>query len=219
MLIVLVEQPRQPGRLTYLPGGRGRDAPVRLGQLKELEQEPYGPVSTIRYKARDGLEIEAMLTQPKGGGKNLPLIVMPHGGPFARDEEKLGLVGAVPGQPGLCRAPAQLSGLFRLWHRLLRQGDGQWGLAMQDDLIDGIAWAAKQGIADPKRVCIVGGSYGGYAALRAAQRDHGVYRCAVSYAGVSDMAAILRHDASFLNGSRSKDYWRSQSPDLKGRHP
>ena len=90
---------------------------------------------------------------------------------------------------------------------------------MQDDLDDAITHLAKQGIADPKRVCIVGGSYGGYAALRAAQRDHGIYRCAVSYAGVSDMAAILRHDASFLNGSRSKDYWRSQSPDLKGASP
>lgn len=98
-------------------------------------------------------------------------------------------------------------------------GKGQWGLKMQDDLTDAVAWAAKEGIADPKRVCIVGGSYGGYAAFRAAQRDKGIYRCAVSYAGVSDLAAMVRYDSSFLNGGRSKDYFRGLAPDLKSVSP
>ncbi|PMX85205.1 S9 family peptidase, partial [Pseudomonas sp. GW460-C3] len=67
-----------------------------------------------------------------------------------------------------------------------KKGRGQWGLAMQDDLTDAVKWAADSGLADAKRVCIVGGSYGGYAAFRGAQRDGAVYRCAISFAGVSD---------------------------------
>ncbi|WP_339442684.1 alpha/beta hydrolase family protein, partial [Pseudomonas proteolytica] len=90
---------------------------------------------------------------------------------------------------------------------------------MQDDLTDAVKWAADSGLADAKRVCIVGGSYGGYAAFRGAQRDGAVYRCAVSFAGVSDMPAMLRYDGSFLNGGRNKDYLRDQAPDLKAVSP
>lgn len=217
-LIVLVDSPDNPGGYYTFQVDEG--VMHLFASISEgLGKKPYGPVSTIRYKARDGLEIEAILTQPKGGGKNMPLIVMPHGGPFARDEESWDWWAQFLASRGYVVLQPNYRGSSGYGTAFSDKGDGQWGLAMQDDLIDGITWAAKQGIADPKRVCIVGGSYGGYAALRAAQRDHGIYRCAVSYAGVSDMAAILRHDASFLNGSRSKDYWRSQSPDLKGASP
>ncbi len=154
-----------------------------------LGTKTYAPVKTVRYTARDGTDMSAVLTLPRGReAKSLPLILMPHGGPAVRDDED--------------------------WDWWV-----QWGLKMQDDLVDAVGWAAKQGIADPKRVCIVGASYGGYAAFRAAQRDKGVYRCAVSFAGVSDMTAMLRYDGSFLNGGRDKDYLRKQAPDLKAVSP
>ncbi|WCM25771.1 S9 family peptidase [Sphingomonas sp. QA11] len=219
VLIVLVDSPDNPG--TYYIFRQDEGVMHVFASVNEgLGRKAYGPVSSIRYKARDGLEIEAILTRPKGGtGKNLPLIVMPHGGPFARDDESWDWWAQFLASRGYAVIQPNYRGSSGYGTAFSEKGNGQWGLAMQDDLIDAIKWAAKEGIADPRRVCIVGGSYGGYAALRAAQRDHGTYRCAISYAGVSDMAAILRHDGSFLNGGRSKDYWRSQSTDLKGASP
>jgi dipeptidyl aminopeptidase/acylaminoacyl peptidase len=180
----------------------------------------YSPVSTIHYKARDGLDISAVLTLPRNKpATKLPLIMMPHGGPFARDDESWDWQAQFLADRGYAVLQPNYRGSSGFGTEFGDKGKGQWGLAMQDDLIDAVKWAAAQGIADDKRVCIVGGSYGGYAALRAAQRDKGVYRCAVSYAGVSDMTGILHYDSSFLNGGRTKDYWRSQAGDLKAVSP
>lgn len=192
-----------------------------LAQVNEdLGTRSYAPVSTIRYKARDGLEIQAVLTEPRDKpAKNLPLILMPHGGPFARDDESWDWWAQFLASRGYVVLQPNYRGSSGFGIDFADKARGQWGLAMQDDLTDAVKWAVDQGIADPKRVCIVGGSYGGYAALRAAQRDHGVYRCAVSFAGVSDMSAILRYDASFLNDRRTRDFWHDQAADLKAASP
>ena len=185
-----------------------------------LGTKTYAPVKTVRYTARDGVEMSAVLTLPKGReAKNLPLILMPHGGPAVRDDEEWDWWAQFVASRGYAVLQPNYRGSTGFGTKFNKLGEGQWGLKMQDDLVDAVGWAAKQGIADPKRVCIVGGSYGGYAAFRAAQRDKGVYRCAVSFAGVSDMTAMLRYDGSFLNGGRSKDYLRAQAPDLKAVSP
>ena len=180
----------------------------------------WGKVSTIRYKARDGTEIPAILTLPTGRpGKNLPLILMPHGGPFARDDESYDYWVQFLASRGYAVLQPNYRGSSGFGNVFAEKGEGQWGLGMQDDLTDAVKWATGQGIADAGRVCIVGASYGGYAALRAAQRDHGVYRCAVSFAGVADMQGMLRYDGSFLNSGRGTDWLRKQAPDLKGVSP
>ncbi|MFA6123728.1 MAG: S9 family peptidase [Sphingomonas sp.] len=185
-----------------------------------LGLKAYAPVRTIKYKARDGLEISAVLTLPRGKDpKNLPLILLPHGGPYARDDESWDWWTQFLASRGYAVLQPNYRGSSGFGKAFTNKGRGQWGLAMQDDLTDAVKWAADSGIADAKRVCIIGGSYGGYAAFRAAQRDGAVYRCAVSYAGVSDMPAMLRYDGAFLNGGRSKDYLRDQAPDLKGVSP
>uniref|UniRef100_UPI0035C9F4C4 alpha/beta hydrolase family protein n=1 Tax=uncultured Sphingomonas sp. TaxID=158754 RepID=UPI0035C9F4C4 len=190
------------------------------GASEALGTRAYAPVRTIRYKARDGLEISAVLTTPRGRtARDLPLILMPHGGPFARDDESWDWWAQFLADRGYAVLQPNYRGSSGFGSDFTRKGRGQWGLAMQDDLTDAVKWAADSGLADAKRVCIVGGSYGGYAAFRAAQRDAGVYRCAVSYAGVADMPAMLRYDGAFLNGGRSKDYFRAQAPDLKGVSP
>ena len=185
-----------------------------------LGTRTYAPVKTVRYTARDGTEMSAVLTLPKGReAKDLPLILMPHGGPGARDEEEWDWWVQFLASRGYAVLQPNYRGSTGFGTKFYKLGEGQWGLKMQDDLVDAVGWASKQGIADAKRVCIVGGSYGGYAAFRAAQRDKGVYRCAVSFAGVSDMSAMLRYDGSFLNGNSAKDFLRSKAPDLKAVSP
>lgn len=203
----------------YKPTADGR---MRLfAQIDEaLGTKPYAPVKTVSFTARDGTKMSGVLTLPKGrDAKDLPFIMMPHGGPFARDDEEWDWWAQFLASRGYAVLQPNYRGSSGFGTSFAKLGEGQWGLKMQDDLLDAVGWATKQGIADPKRVCIVGGSYGGYAAFRAAQRDKGVYRCAVSYAGVSDMAAMVRYDSSFLNGGRAKDYLRTQAPDLKSVSP
>jgi acetyl esterase/lipase len=178
------------------------------------------PVRTIRYKARDGLEVPAVLTIPAGvEAKALPVVVMPHGGPFARDSEEWDWWNQFLADRGYAVLQPNYRGSSGYGTEFAEKGEGQWGLAMQDDLNDALAYLAKEGIADPKRAAMVGGSYGGYAAMRAAQRDGALYRCAVSFAGVSDLSALLRYDGRFLNSGRGKDWLRKQAPNLKDVSP
>jgi dipeptidyl aminopeptidase/acylaminoacyl peptidase len=219
ILIVHLGGPMRGGAYyTYRPAEGRMSLFVTLNP--ELGNKPLAPVSTIRYKARDGVEMSAVLTLPKGrAAKDLPLILMPHGGPFARDDEEWDWWAQFLASRGYAVLQPNYRGSSGYGTEFARRGRGQWGLAMQDDLTDAVNWAAKQGIADPKRVCIVGASYGGYAAFRAAQRDKGVYRCAVSYAGVSDLSAMLRYNSSFLNSGRSNAWLKLQAPDLKSVSP
>lgn len=177
------------------------------------------PVRTIRYKARDGLEIAAVLTVPAGRQGKLPLIVMPHGGPFARDSEVWDWWAQFLADRGYVVIQPNYRGSSGYGTEFEKKGQGQWGLAMQDDLDDAIKAVTDLGIADPTRVCMVGASYGGYAALRAAQRDGKKYRCAVSYAGVSDLNRMLKHTRGFLGGGARSDWLRQQAPDLKNVSP
>ena len=149
-------------------------------------------VQAIKYAAADGLMIEGYLTLPQGKtAKGLPLIVLPHGGPQARDEAGFDWWAQGLAARGYAVLQPNFRGSTGRGQRFIRASDGEWGGKMQTDLSDGVRFLAKQGIIDPKRVCIVGGSYGGYAALAGITMDKGVYRCAVSVAGVGDLRQFL----------------------------
>jgi dipeptidyl aminopeptidase/acylaminoacyl peptidase len=179
-----------------------------------------GPVSLVRYKARDGMSIEAVLTLPKGRDpKSLPLIVLPHGGPEARDAAEYDWWTQFLADRGYAVIQPNYRGSTGYGAKLLEAGNGEWGLKMQDDLNDAVDYLAGRGMIDPKRVCIAGASYGGYAAMRAAQRDGPKFRCAISYAGVADLNGMIRYDTSFLNGGAMRDSWRQSAPDLKAVSP
>jgi dipeptidyl aminopeptidase/acylaminoacyl peptidase len=144
-------------------------------------------VRSINYAAGDGLNIPGYLTLPSGRDpKNLPLVVLPHGGPEAYDTAEFDWLSQ-----GLAAAGyAVLQPNFRgssISRAFVAAGYGQWGRKMQTDLSDGVRHLAEMGIVDPKRVCIVGSSYGGYAALAGVTLEPDVYRCAVSIAGISDL--------------------------------
>lgn len=162
-------------------------------------------VKRIDYKAADGLEIPAYLTFPRGkAAKNLPLIVFPHGGPAVRDTAEFDWwAQAMAAQGYLVLQPNYRGSPTTTDH--LEAGYGQWGRKMQTDLSDGVRYLVKEGMADPARVCIVGASYGGYAALAGVTLDPGVYRCAVSVAGVSDLKRMLKAVSPHADASRR--YW------------
>jgi len=209
----------RPGTFYYVTAAGG--ALQRLAHVNaRIGAGKLHPVRTIRYKARDGLEIPAVLTVPAGvEAKGLPLIVMPHGGPFARDAEDWDWWNQFLADRGYAVVQPNYRGSSGYGTAFAEKGEGQWGLAMQDDLNDALAFLAKEGIADPKRAAMVGASYGGYAAMRSAQRDGALYRCAVSFAGVSDMQALLRYDSRFLNSGRGIDWLRKQAPNLRDVSP
>jgi dipeptidyl aminopeptidase/acylaminoacyl peptidase len=209
----------RPGAYYFMDLADGRL--LRIANVNErIAGAKVNPVRTIRYKARDGLEIAAVLTVPAGiEAKALPVVVMPHGGPFARDSEEWDWWAQFLASRGYAVVQPNFRGSSGYGAAFARQGRGQWGLAMQDDLNDALAELVRLGIADPKRAAMVGGSYGGYAALRAAQRDGALYRCAVSFAGVSDLAALLRFDSQFLYSGGGRDWMKKQAPDLRAVSP
>jgi len=175
---------------TLLLVGKSRDGidPARMGR-----QEP------VRYKARDGREIPALLTLPAGGAKkNLPLVMLVHGGPYVRGNH-WGWNGETQflASRGYAVLEPDYRGSLGYGQAHYRAGWKQWGLAMQDDIADGARWAIAQGYADPQRICIAGGSYGGYAALMGLVKDPDLYKCAVNYLGVTDINLLYDGHWSF----------------------
>jgi dipeptidyl aminopeptidase/acylaminoacyl peptidase len=213
-LLIELGRPSEAGQLYYWDTSQG-SMKFYAFNSPLLRDRVLSPVRTIRYPARDGLSIEAVLTLPRTRpARDLPLIVFPHGGPFARDSEGWDWWAQFLAENGYAVIQPNYRGSSGYGTVFAKKGEGEWGLKMQDDLVDAVIYLAKQGIADPKRVCIAGGSYGGYAAMRAAERDGAVYRCAVSYAGVSDLAALKRYDSQFLTGNGVADWLKKQAPNF-----
>jgi dipeptidyl aminopeptidase/acylaminoacyl peptidase len=165
----------------------------------------------IQYTARDGTVIRGYLTLPRGrAAKGLPLIVMPHGGPFGvRDKLAYNDEVQLLANRGYAVLQPNFRGSGGYGDAFYELGEGQVGRGMQDDIDDAMDWAVKEGIADPARVCVVGGSYGGYAALWAVLRNPERYRCAASWAGVTDWSRMLRYDRRYLT-SRASKAWQSK---------
>ncbi len=214
-LLVQVGGPDQAGAFYYYDRNTGGKMSLVGYTDENLRQRKQGGVSTIHYKTRDGLDIPAVLTLPSNRqAKDLPLILLPHGGPQARDYEHWDWMAQFFAWKGYAVIQPNYRGSTGYGTKFTEAGLGEWGLKMQDDLNDAITALADRHIADPKRVCIVGGSYGGYAAMRAAQRDGDKYRCAISYAGVSDLSAISRYDSRFLQGREYRADLKEKAPDF-----
>ncbi len=153
-----------------------------------LDEKHMAPVKPIAYTADDGLRIPAYLTLPVGRGSGpFPMVVHPHGGPWTRDVWGFDPEVQFLANRGYAVLQMNYRGSAGYGRRFLEAGFGQWGLAMQDDITAGVRWAVAQGIADPARVAIYGGSYGGYAALAGLTKTPELYACGVSYVGVSNL--------------------------------
>ncbi len=180
-------------RGTYYLYDRKDNSMSKLADLSPwLKEEQMAPMKSITYTARDGLKIHGYLTLPVGGAsRDLPLVVLPHGGPSARDAWGFDSEAQFLANRGIAVLQVNYRGSTGYGKSFHQAGFKQWGRAMQDDLTDGVLWAVEQGIADKSRLAIYGGSYGGYAALAGATFTPDLYACAVSYVGPSNLFTLL----------------------------
>lgn len=179
--------------------------------LKEAEMAPMTP---IQYTSRDGLTIHGYLTLPLGAvSRDLPVVVIPHGGPSARDVWGFDSEAQFLANRGAAVLQVNFRGSTGYGKRFWQAGFKQWGRAMQDDVTDGVEWLVKQGVADPKRLAIYGASYGGYAALAGATFTPDLYACAVSYVGPSNIFTLLESIPPYWEPYREMEYEEIGHPE------
>lgn len=209
-LLVWAGDEADPG-VIYLFDRAKRDLKVLAAVRPDLDFSLLTRPQPIAYTARDGTNIRGYLTLPRGREpRGLPLIIMPHGGPYGvRDTLSYNDEVQLLANRGYAVLQPNFRGSGGYGEAFLELGTGEVGRGMQDDLDDAMDWAVGQGIADPARVCVVGGSYGGYAALWAVLRNPERYACAASWAGVTDWDRILQYDKKFLS-REGRRRWRSR---------
>jgi dipeptidyl aminopeptidase/acylaminoacyl peptidase len=213
---------KNPGEIFLYNTETGK-ATLLMSRADWFDRKRLGEMRPIVFSSRDGRKIEAFLTLPPGSnGKNLPLIVNPHGGPFGlKDEWGFALEPQLLAAHGYAVLQPNFRGSGGYGREFMEAGYKQWGGTMQDDLTDATLWAIKEGIADQGRICIYGGSYGGYASLMGVAKEPDLYRCAVGYVGVYDLNMLWgQGDISqrtsgkdFLNYAVGKDQLDAASPN------
>lgn len=172
------------------------DTLTLLGEISPwLKTEQMAEMRPVRYTARDGLQIPGYLTLPVLGpgreAKNLPCVINPHGGPWARDRWGFNPEVQFLANRGYCVLQVNFRGSTGFGRSFWEASFKQWGLTMQDDITDGVNWLVQQGIADPKRIAIYGASYGGYATLAGVTQTPDLYAAAVNYVGVSNLFTFM----------------------------
>jgi len=208
-ILLFVEGPRDPpAYYIYLTERRGIDI---LGLQRNALVNAIRPqTSVVLYKARDGKELTGYLTTPAGADPKtpLPLVLMPHGGPEARDTLSFNSWVQYLVARGYAVFQPNFRGSSGFGREFAESGYGEWGRKMQDDLTDGVKALIEQRMVDPARMCIVGASYGGYAALAGAALTPDLYKCAVSIAGVSDLEDFITwRKRNWGSKSEGYRYW------------
>jgi dipeptidyl aminopeptidase/acylaminoacyl peptidase len=177
-----------------------------------VQETDVGPRRLFDYNAADGLAMQGVLTLPPGREpKNLPVVVLPHGGPQGHDDVDFDWWAEALASRGYAVIQPNFRGSDGRGEAFVQAGYGEWGRRMQTDVSDALAALAAKGTVDPKRACIMGGSYGGYAALAGVTVQHGLYRCAVSVAGVADLRAMLNAEVERTYSSNNSvlRYWKT----------
>ena len=214
-IVVRIEGSQYVG--DYLLYSEG-ESPFRIARTRlDIAPEQVNPIVESEYKARDGLSIPTLLTFPRelaNKPDNLPTVLLPHGGPAQQDRLGFDYLAQAIASRGFLVVQPQFRGSTGFGSKLFKAGEGQWGRDMQNDLTDVVTELSKQGIVDSSRVCIVGASYGGYAALAGAAFTPDVYKCAVSINGVSHLPKMLSADKErYGRKSWVLDYWNKNILD------
>jgi dipeptidyl aminopeptidase/acylaminoacyl peptidase len=202
---LVVSGDRRPPEF-YLFDSQARKVEFLSSALPDIDKDKLVPMEPVRITARDGLVLHALLTRPKNAKKNLPLILNVHGGPFGPfDAWGFNPETQYFAQHGYATLQVNFRGSGNRGVDFERAGWREWGGKMQDDLTDATRWAIEQGIADPDRICIYGGSYGGYATLMGVVKEPDLYACGVGYVGVYDLTWFRAGDGSdFSRGQGSQ---------------
>ncbi|MBV9242955.1 MAG: S9 family peptidase [Acidobacteria bacterium] len=188
---------------------------TKLYQVREnLDRSALSPITAIHYPSSDGLEIPAYLTIPKGtSGKNLPLVVFPHGGPWGRDSWGYNSFAQFFANRGYAVLEPNFRASTGFGKKFLNAGNNEWGQKMQDDLTWGVKYLISKGIVDAKRVGIMGGSYGGYATLAGVTFTPDVYAAAVAYVAPSNLETLLQSIPAYWESFRVVFYKRMGNPN------
>jgi dienelactone hydrolase len=180
---------------------------------EKLPREDLAPMKAVRYMSSDGLTIPAYLTLPKGvPAKGLPALVVPHGGPWARDAWGYNPIAQFFANRGYAVLMPNFRGSTGYGKKFLNAGNGEWGRKMQDDVTWGVKYLVSEGIADPKRIGILGGSYGGYATLAGVAFTPDLYRAAVDIVGPSNLITLLEAIPPYWEAGRKMMYARMADP-------
>lgn len=218
-IIVLSSSDTDAG--TYYLWNRGEKTVTPLAyRYKMLAPGLMAEKQHITYSARDGLTISGYLTRPKDAAQAPgPTIIFPHGGPISYDGKGFDYWTQFFASRGYTVLQMNFRGSSGYGYDFMASGMQDWGGKMQTDVEDGTRWLIAEKIADPKRICVVGASYGGYAALMEAANNPDLYQCVVSVAGVTDLKQLVRKYRKFVGYAAIKEYIGSDSKDLKARSP
>ena len=210
--LVNVFSDTDPGKV-YLFDRQKNTLTFQYNPRPTLPTEHLSPMESITYKSSDGLEIPAYITYPKGKDrKNLPLLVIPHGGPWGRDNWGYSSSAQFWANRGYIVLRPNFRGSTGFGKAFLDAGNGQWGDKMQDDITWGVKYLIDQGIADPKNVGITGGSYGGYATLAGVTFTPDLYKAAVAVVAPSNLNTLLATIPPYWEAGRRQLYARMADP-------
>ena len=205
----------------YLGDRKNKGLSYLASLYPKINETNYATKHLVHYTARDGVEIEAYLTKPIGMAKDskLPSIIFPHGGPMARDYEGFDYWAELFANRGYVVFQPNFRGSSGYGYEFKMASIEGWGKAMQDDLQDAAIWLTEQNIIDSDKVCIAGASYGGYAALMAAVKHSKTFKCAASFAGVSDIELIVSNARRFTNKEVVRKQFGTDSDKLEAVSP
>ena len=202
--IFSVSSPLNPGSL-YLYDAAKRELAAFYHQYPGLNASNLANVHSVAYPSRDGIDIPAYLTLPHGltpdTAKSLSFVVSPHGGPHARDFRRFDWMAQMLANAGYGVLQMNFRGSTGYGIAFEKAGRNQWGGVMVNDVIDGAAWLASNGLANASRICVVGASFGGYASMMSVAKEPALFRCAVSLNGVSDLYSLVAEVRRYLGGS------------------
>ena len=206
LALVLADGDRNPGDF-FIFDTVANKAERLLGRKDWIDPQRAAEIKPVSFKARDGLAIQGYLTVPVGAeAKNAPLIVYIHGGPYGvYDTWRFDQDTQILAAHGYAILQVNYRGSGNHGHAFTAAGKREWGGKMQDDITDATQWAIQQGIADPKRICLYGASYGGYASLMGAAKEPALYRCAAGYVGVYDLPT-MHTDGDIRDNASGRNY-------------
>jgi dipeptidyl aminopeptidase/acylaminoacyl peptidase len=222
LALVQVWSDRNPGDF-YVFDTVAKKADHLASRATWFDPEQMAEQRPVNLKARDGLVLHGYVTLPRGSkGSGLPMVVMPHGGPFyIQDVWGFNTQAQMLANAGYAVLQVNFRGSSGYGASFEDAGARQWGLKMQDDLTDATRWAVQQGIADGNRVCIYGGSYGGYASLMGVAKEPNLYKCAVGYVGIYDLPTMVSDEGVQQSGSSETWHrdWVGEKADLAATSP